>query len=82
MKTAHEASAVDRLSTHEELHQVLALLNDPAARVATEMASGSEDANLREALSSLWQDPEEEDLETAQDDKYRWEEPSDEGRVN
>ena len=81
MKTAHETPTADRLSTHEELHQVLALLNDPAASAKTEIASDSEDSNLREALFSLWQDAEE-DSEGGEHVGYGFEESPDEECIN
>ena len=65
MKMTHEMSTVDRISTHEELHQVLALLNDSADRVMTEEPSETEEESaLQEAVSSLWQDSEEEEAES------------------
>ena len=55
MKTAQELLAeFDRLSTHEELHQVLALLDEGGA---TEVSSETEERKaLREAVMDLWQE--------------------------
>jgi hypothetical protein len=58
MKTAQELlTEFDRLSTHEELHQVLALLDEGVAGAATEASSETEERKaLREAVMDLWQD--------------------------
>jgi len=62
MKTTQEMSTVDRISTHEELHQVLALLNDPTDHFAVETAPETEEEDsLRDAVSSLWPDTTSED---------------------
>jgi hypothetical protein len=71
MKTTHEMATVDRVSTHEELHQVLALLNDSAARVS-DATEPQEENDLREAVSSLWQEAENEDEGEPESDAYRW----------
>ena len=58
MKNAQEIlTEFDRVSTHEELHQVLALLNEYAPGVGIE-APGESDENLalREAVADLWRD--------------------------
>jgi len=73
MKTTHEMVTVDRISTHEELHQVLALLNDSAARVATEAPSEPEEENaLQDAVTSLWQDATEDEQRDIERDAYHW----------
>jgi hypothetical protein len=58
MKNAQEIlTEFDRVSTHEELHQVLALLNEYAPGAGIE-APGESDENLalREAVADLWRD--------------------------
>jgi hypothetical protein len=73
MKTTHEMATVDRISTHEELHQVLALLNDSAARV-TDATEPQEENDLQEAVANLWRESEnagEGELEL-ESDPYRW----------
>lgn len=73
MKTTHEMSTVDRISTHEELHQVLALLSDSADRVATEVAPEPEEENsLREAVAGLWPDADGDSQRETDSDMYRW----------
>lgn len=72
MKTTHEMSTVDRVSTHEELHQVLALLNESADRVTTEAASESDEENaLQDAVANLWQNGGSDEPE-GEGDVYRW----------
>ena len=58
MKTAQELlTEFDRLSTHEELHQVLSLLDEGVTGAATEVSSETEERKaLREAVMDLWQD--------------------------
>ena len=58
MKTAQELlTEFDRLSTHEELHQVLALLDEGVPGGATEAPSETEEKkSLREVVMDLWQD--------------------------
>lgn len=58
MKTAQELpNEFDRLSTHEELHQVLALLDEFVPGAATEAPSETEERKaLRDAVMDLWQD--------------------------
>jgi hypothetical protein len=58
MKTAQELlTEFDRLSTHEELHQVLALLDECVPGAATEAPGETEERRaLREAVMDLWQD--------------------------
>jgi hypothetical protein len=58
MKTAQELpNEFDRLSTHEELHQVLALLDEFVTGAATEPPSETEERKaLRDAVMDLWQD--------------------------
>ena len=72
MKTTQEMSTVDRISTHEELHQVLALLSDSADRVATEAASDAEESEemLRDAVAGLWPDAEQDGQ--SEGEMYRW----------
>ena len=73
MKTTQEMSTVDRISTHEELHQVLALLSDSAERVATETASEPEEEDsLREAVAGLWPEAEADGQKQTESDMYRW----------
>jgi hypothetical protein len=85
MKTTHEMSTVDRISTHEELHQVLALLSDPADRVANEASTEPEEDNLfRDAVSNLWQDRADDEADAGPEtDASRWAEFADRSeRVN
>jgi len=62
MKTVQEVpSAFDRMSTYEELHQVLDLLSESVPPAATEASSdadadASKDA-VRLAIMDLWSDP-------------------------
>ena len=58
MKTAQEPlTEFDRLSTHEELHQVLALLDECVSGADTAAPGETEDRRaLREAVMDLWQD--------------------------
>lgn len=58
MKTAHEIiNEFDRVSTHEELHQVLALLNEyTPSEGAGAPSESDEKLALREAVASLWRD--------------------------
>ena len=47
----------DRLSTHEELHQVLALLDEFVPGTTTEAPGETDERKaLREAVMDLWQD--------------------------
>jgi hypothetical protein len=58
MKTAQEMLIeFDRVSTHEELNQVLALLNEFTTTEGTE-ATGESDEKLalRDAVADLWRD--------------------------
>jgi hypothetical protein len=74
MKTTQEMSTVDRISTHEELHQVLALLNDPTDHLTVETAPEvDEEDPLQEAVSSLWPDATSEDgKDQSEGSVYRW----------
>jgi len=73
MKTTHETATVDRISTHEELHQVLALLNESASRVRAEASSESEQEDaLQDAVSSLWQDATEDGQSDLEGEAHRW----------
>jgi hypothetical protein len=58
MKTLQETRpAFDRMSTHEELHQVLDLLSESAHfGVAETPSEADEKEALRAAVSGLWQD--------------------------
>jgi hypothetical protein len=57
MKTVQELpSAFDRMSTYEELHQVLDLLSESVPPAATE-ASSDADAGKDVAIVDLWSDP-------------------------
>jgi hypothetical protein len=58
MKTIQETLIeFDRISTHEELHQVLALLDECTPVAATEAPGEAEERKaLREAVADLWQD--------------------------
>lgn len=63
MKTLQQLpAAFDRLSTHEELHQVLALVSDYAPSLASEApGEPDEEKALRDAVADLWREaPEEE----------------------
>lgn len=85
MKMTHELSTVDRVSTHEELHQVLALLNESADRVTTEAARESdEESALQDAVANLWQDGgSDEPTGDLEGDVYSWAEFADKTeRVN
>ncbi len=82
MKTLQEMlNTSDRMSTHEELHQVLALL-DERTPVRTETQDEADEARaLREAVADLWRDAAsdgkvgdgkyEEEIEV-RTDSYRW----------
>jgi hypothetical protein len=74
MKTTQEMSTVDRVSTHEELHQVLALLNDSADRFANEAGPEADEENgLQDAVATLWQDSANAEGENEMDgDDTRW----------
>lgn len=73
MKTTQEMSTVDRISTHEELHQVLALLSDSADRMAAEATPVPEEENsLREAVAGLWPESEDEGQRQSESEMYRW----------
>jgi hypothetical protein len=58
MKTTQEiVTEFDRISTHEELHQVLALVSDGAPGLAPEALGEPDDTKaLREAVAELWRD--------------------------
>jgi hypothetical protein len=58
MKTIQETlTEFDRLSTHEELHQVLALLDERTPVAVMETPGEAEERTaLREAVADLWQD--------------------------
>jgi hypothetical protein len=58
MKTIQETlTEFDRMSTHEELHQVLALLDECAPVAGMEAPAEAEERKaLREAVADLWQD--------------------------
>jgi hypothetical protein len=58
MKTLQEMlNTSDRMSTHEELHQVLALLDERAPVAVTEAPGEADEANaLREAVADLWRE--------------------------
>jgi len=58
MKTAQEMpTEFDRVSTHEELHQVMALLNEFTPGEGIERPGESdENLALREAVADLWRD--------------------------
>lgn len=61
MKTTQESSTTfDRVSTYEELHQVLALLGEANAPLSVDEppAEPEDQQDLREAVSSLWHDSE------------------------
>jgi hypothetical protein len=79
MKTAQELpNEFDRLSTHEELHQVLALLDEFVPGVATEASSETEERKaLRDAVMDLWQDAAADEHESDQEssssgEMYPW----------
>ena len=78
MKTTQELSnEFDRISTHEELHQVLALLNEFARTQATEPTQRARERKaLRDAVMDLWQDAaadeHESDHESPDGAMYRW----------
>ena len=76
MKTTQEMSTVDRISTHEELHQVLALLNDPTDHLTVEAAPEVDEGDpLQDAVSSLWPDATNEDRnDQSEGSVYRWSE--------
>jgi len=75
MKTAQETpTEFDRLSTHEELHQVLALLDQFAPGAATEASSEVEERRaLREAVMDLWQDAAADEYESDEETDARGE---------
>jgi hypothetical protein len=56
MKTAQETlTTFDRMSTHEELHQVLALVSEGVPGSPAEAPSEPEETRaLREAVADLW----------------------------
>jgi hypothetical protein len=58
MKTLqHMPATFDRLSTHEELHQVLALVHECAPSLAGEAPSEpEEEMALRDAVADLWRE--------------------------
>jgi hypothetical protein len=58
MKTLQQMlNSSDRMSTHEELHQVLALLDERAPLAGTEALGESEETRaLQEAVEDLWRD--------------------------
>lgn len=68
MKTLEQTpTAFDRLATREELHQVLALVNEYAPSLATEAPGEPEEERaLRDAVADLWREPpaDERDAET------------------
>ena len=82
MKTLQQMpAAFDRLSTHEELHQVLALVSDYAPSLASEApGEPDEEKALRDAVADLWREApaEERDAETNAEEidvpgeLYRW----------
>ena len=82
MKTLQQMpAAFDRLSTHEELHQVLALVSENAPSLASEAPSEpDEEKALRDAVADLWREApaEEQDAETNGEEidvpgeLYRW----------
>ena len=58
MKTLQEMTTTfDRISTHEELSQVLALVTEDASGPAIERPSAPDETRtLREAVADLWRD--------------------------
>jgi hypothetical protein len=79
MKTAQELpNEFDRLSTHEELHQVLALSDDFVQSASTEAPSETEERKaLRDAVMDLWQDAAADEHESDQEsgasgEMYPW----------
>lgn len=58
MKTAQQSpTAFDRMSTHEELHQVLALVSEGAPFLSAEVqGDADEKKTLQEAVAELWRD--------------------------
>ena len=76
MKTVQQMpTAFDRMSTHEELHQVLALVSEGAAYLVPEAQSEADEKRaLQEAVADLWTDTaaDERDVDSAQEDSYHW----------